>query len=81
MFIKRVGNGVVVSGSDESVEKFAKGSKFLRDNSVWRIVEEEVKDSLAWRKLISNTGTEEVIQLKRLQSQLNEGEINLIEEE
>ena len=57
---------------------FIKGQKFYMSGDVWTVIKEEKADNTAMRKISSKDGEEEIVELKSLIRDLQEGLIKIM---
>ena len=72
---------VIASGEqvdNRPPEEFPKKSKFIRDARIWTVTEEIIDSSETWRRLMSDTGEEELVALPTLKRDMAAGDIKFI---
>lgn len=72
---------VIASGdqlSDKPQDEFPKKSKFIRDSRIWTVTEEIEDSSEVWRRLMSDSGEEELVALPTLKKDMAAGDIEFI---
>jgi len=77
MFRKRIITGDV--HDFRPMNAFPKGAKFIIDGSVWTIREEIVDTDETWRRILSDSGTEEIVSLLSLNKDLESGILTFVE--
>jgi len=77
MFRKRIITGDVHDFRPMNV--FPKGTKFIIDGSVWTVREEIVDTDETWRRILSDSGTEEIVSLLSLNKDLESGILTFVE--
>lgn len=79
MFIKKISSGP--SRDSRPPSEFPKGTRYIRDERMW-IVIEEIRDTDAeWRRVRSTVGDEELVTMKTLKEDLNKNEIIFLDNE
>jgi len=69
--------------SSEGIEpvgdKFPKGCKFIRDRKKWTVTASWQENNADWRRMVADDGTDEVVEIKTLERDLDEGAITFVE--
>jgi len=77
-FKKTIKTGEVLKETRSNTE-FPKGTKFVMDHKIHRVIEEFTDSSTDWRRTMSDTGDEELVMLSSLKRDLDAGALKFIE--
>ncbi len=77
MFKKNFGSGQPLENPD--VKSFPKYTKFI-ENGFQKVVTEEFEsDNTKWRRISNGDGTDEVLELRSLEKELEEGKLDSLQ--
>lgn len=76
MFKKKIASGDVFE--DRPQTEFPKQTKFARDSRIWKVIEEIEDTTEVWRRVMADTGEEELVTLTTLKRDLAAGALSFI---